>query len=250
MLKYNLAKQRMLEGKPAIGAAATLGVLGAEALARAGFHYILVDDQHSLWQPEQIVHAFQVIRLAGGVPMARVQKNDFGQIGAMLDRGALGIIVPMVNTVEQAQAAAFACRYPPRGGRSEGAYNVSMYGPEYSKRIDDEVFLAVQIETAEAAERAEEILSVDGVDGCWIGPADLARSMGLQHGAPEAEPAIQHVLDVCKRIGKIAGIACVGKGLPRMKQGFLFVTPASDYAFVVNGAAAMLQQFAAEGFLH
>jgi 4-hydroxy-2-oxoheptanedioate aldolase len=253
MMRFNSAKERLLAGKPAVGAAAGLGPLGAELLAMAGFHYILVDDQHSLWQPEQVMAAFRAIRLAGSVPMARVQKNDFGQIGAMLDKGALGIVVPMVNTVEQARAAADAMRFPPRGTRSAGAYGCMLYGQDYSSWIDDDLFLAVQIESKEAAQHAEEIMAVDGVDGCWIGPADLANSMGLDVSTPAGmkarEEAIMHVLEACRKTHKAPGIACVGAGQQRLEQGFLFVTTNMDFSYVYAGAAASVQEMKARGYM-
>ena len=116
--------------------------------------------------------------------MARVRQNDFGAIGRLLDMGALGIIVPMVHNAEIAKAAAFAMRYPPRGGRSGGAFGVGFHGGgEYMSWADDEVFLAVQIESAEGLNNAEEIMAVEGVDGCWVGPGDLGISW-VSTGAP------------------------------------------------------------------
>src|SRR5207302_9342148 len=135
-------------------------------------------------------------------------QNDFYAIGRLLDRGALGIIVPMVNSVEEARAAARAVRYPPRGGRSWGPLLPGYDVPEYGNWINDEVFLAVQIESAQAVDCAEEIMAVDGVDGCWIGPADLARSMGVDQNTPAHEAAIMRVLDACRKTGKIPGLSC------------------------------------------
>ena len=179
-VKRNKAKLRMLEGKPAIGAEVGLGSpLAAEMLAPLGYDYVLVDNQHGAWWQENSFYAFRSIVLGGTVPMARVQKNDFGLIGRLLDMGALGVVVPMVNSVGEAEEAARAARFPPRGGRSGGPFGAGIHGPDYMDWIDDEVFLAVQIESAPAAESAEEIMSVDGVDGCWIGPFDLSKSMGL-----------------------------------------------------------------------
>ncbi len=120
--------------------------------------------------------------LGGAMPAIRVQENNYYTIGRALDRGALGIIVPMVNSVEDAREVVRACKYPPQGGRSFGPFGTEHLGSDYAARINDEVYVAVQIETIRAVERAEEILSVEGIDGCWIGPADLGLSMG---GRPE-----------------------------------------------------------------
>ena len=111
--------------------------------------------------------------------MARVRKNDFGLIGRLLDNGSMGVVVPMVNNAEEAEQAVYATRYPPKGGRSSGAFAVGIHGDDYDATANDEIFLAVQIETDEGAANAKEILSVDGIDGCWIGPGDLSRYMGL-----------------------------------------------------------------------
>ena len=242
-MRFNTAKQKMLEGKPAIGAGAGLGSpLAAEILALSGLDYVMVDDQHGLWEPESMLAAFRSIRLAGCVPMARVGKNDFYAIGAALDRGALGIIVPMVHTAEDAEAAAYAMRYPPRGGRSMGAYGCQMYGADYIKHANDEVFLAVQIESKEGLENVDEIMAVDGVDGTWVGPWDLAASMGIDFGSEAHEAAILRVVDACKKAGKIPGTYCGGQGAHRIKQGYLFVTPAGDSMHIEAGVKQVLAE--------
>jgi 4-hydroxy-2-oxoheptanedioate aldolase len=240
-MKINTAKQKMLEGKPAIGASAGLGSpLAAEILALSGIDYVQVDDQHGIWEPESMLTAFRSIRVAGTVPMARVGKNDFYAIGAMLDRGALGIIVPMVHTVEDAEAAAYAMRYPPRGSRSAGPYGCRLYGSDYVEWANDEVFLAVQIESAQAYENVEAIMAVDGVDGCWVGPWDLALSMGIERGSAEHEVALTRIVEACHRTGKIPGIACPGEGAHRINQGYLFVTAASDSFHIDVGVKQVL----------
>jgi 4-hydroxy-2-oxoheptanedioate aldolase len=242
----NTAKKRMLEGRPAFGGACGTGSpLAAQVMALAGFDFVLLDDQHGLWEPNAIVAAFQNIHCAGAVPMARVQKNEFATIGAMLDRGAMGIVAPLVNSVEDARAAAYAMRYPPRGGRSFGPYGCASYGPDYADWVDDEVFLAVQIESKEAVEQVEEILAVDGVDGCWIGPNDLGRSMGLDLSKPEDveahQAAISRTLDACKKANKIPGIA-FGPTVELIEQGFLFLTPGSDLGILRTASREMLDK--------
>lgn len=236
-MQINTAKQKMLEGKPALGAIAGLGSpLGAEILALSGADYVMVDDQHGIWEPETMMAAFRSIWVAGAVPMARVSKNDFYAIGATLDRGALGIIVPMVHTAKDAVAAAFATRYPPRGGRSMGSYGCQMYGPDYANWANDQVFLAVQIESKQGLENVKEILAVDGIDGCWIGPWDLAASMGVPLGSEAHKEAILCIREACEKTDKIPGIYCGGQGEHRLRQGFLFVTPSSDTLHVSVGA--------------
>ncbi len=245
----NTARKQMMEGKPVLGAAVGTGSpLAAQILALAGFDYVMIDDQHGLWDPTAIVAAFQTIQLAGAVPMARVRKNDFATIGAMLDRGAMGVVAPLVNSVKDARAAAYAMRYPPRGGRSFGPYGCRSYGADYADWIDDQLFLAVQIESREAVEQVDEIMAVEGIDGCWIGPNDLGRSMGLDlTKAADVEAhqaAITRTLEACKAAGKIPGIA-FGPTKELMAQGFLFLTPGSDVGFLSEGSRELLQMLRA-----
>src|SRR6266849_762869 len=248
-MRINTAKQRMLQGKPAIGAGAVLGShLGVELLSRAGFDWILIDGQHGNWDDEPTLLAFKAISLGASVPMARVRQNNFSAIGRLLDQGALGIVVPLVNSAADARAAANAVRYPPRGGRSMGAFLAGYHGPNYEQWADDQIFLAVQIESAQAVDCAEEILAVEGVDGCWIGPKDLARSMGVDINTPEGrqahEAAILSVLAACRKTNKIPGIDGDGEAQARrwLDHGFQFVTTTSDAGLLVNGGQAILQR--------
>ena len=244
----NAAKQLMLGGNAAIGAESGLGSpLAAEMLSPVGFDFIVVDNQNGGWADESTFHAFRSIGLGKAVPMARVRSNDFGAIGRLLDQGALGVIVPMVNSVEEAEAAAFAARYPPRGGRSGGEVGTGFHGTDYREWIDDEVFLAVQIETVQAVERAEQIMSVEGVDGCWIGPNDLGLSMGVDLTTPlgsEAHnSAILEVLEACRKTKKIPGIATWDPitAQRRIGEGFLFVTVGGDDGWMLGGAEESLR---------
>lgn len=246
-MKVNTTKQRMQEGKPAIGALLSLeSVFAGEILSRAGFDFILVDNQHGPWDRTSSRLAFRSICIGPAIPMARVHKNDFYAIGGLLDGGALGIVVPMVNSVEEAEAAAFAARYPPRGGRSAGAYLASFHGSDYKDWIDDEVFLAVQIETEQALNRAEDILAVDGVDGCWIGPSDLGQSLGIdpstEEGARVLEAAFLRVVEACRKTNKIPGIWGNDDAQPWIERGFLFVTSGSDAGFIRSGARETLRK--------
>jgi 4-hydroxy-2-oxoheptanedioate aldolase len=246
-MKTNSAKRRMLEGKPAIGCILTLeSPMSAEILSRTGFDFILVDTQHGSWETSGILSAFRSISLGSAVPMARVQKNDYYAIGALLDKGALGIVVPMVNSAEEAEAAAFATRYPPRGGRSAGAHLASFHGSDYADWIDDEVFLAVQIETTQAVDCVDEILAVDGVDGCFIGPVDLGLTMGVDpstdEGGKALERAILKTLDACRKTNKLPGLWAGDKPQYRVDQGFLFVAAASDLGLLHGGAEELLRR--------
>lgn len=246
-MRVNTIKRKLLQGKPAFGAEAAFGApLVAETLAFAGFDFVQVDTQHGEWSPERMMAAFRSICLGGATPTARVQQNVYGAIGAVMDLGALGIVVPMVNTPEQAVQAVRAVLYQPHGDRSNGAIGVGIHAslPEYAEHIRDEVLLMVQIETREAAECAGEILSVDGVDGCMIGPSDLKYSMGVPFGSREHELAIEGVLNATRKAGKIPGIATWGSesNSPwrRAEQGFMFIQATSDRELVPKGAQELL----------
>ena len=248
-MTINTAKRRMLEGKPAIGAEVGLGSpLVAEVMSPLGFDFIIVDTQHGAWTDDSAMYAFRSISLGPATPMARVRQNDFGDIGRLLDAGALGVVVPMINSGEDAEAAAFAARFPPRGGRSGGEFGARYHGEDYIDRIDDEVFLAVQIETKRGLENAEEIMSVPGVDGCWVGPNDLGKSLGLDlNTAKDKEAhtaAIQEIVDACKKNNKVPGVSMgsAAAAKPWIERGCLFVTAGGDDGWVIDGATETLRQ--------
>lgn len=248
-MRANLAKRQMLAGQPALGARAGLGSpLAAEMLSRAGFDWVVVDCQHGNWDDTAALEAFRAICLGPAAPMARVRQNNFGAIGGLLDRGALGLIVPMVNSPAEARAAAYATRYPPRGGRSWGPFLAGYLGADYETAAEQEIFLAVQIESAEAVAQAEAIMAVEGVDGCWIGPKDLARSMAVEvntpAGAQAHEAAILQVLAACRATGKIAGIdgGTEANGRRWIEHGFQFVSVTNDSWLLSNGGQAIVER--------
>ena len=142
----NVTKRKMMQGRPAIGAEVSLGSpLSAELISSLGYDFVLVDNQHGLWTEEQSMIAFRSISLGVSTPMARVRRNDYGSIGRLLDMGCMGIVVPMVNTAEEAAEAVFATRFPPRGGRSIGPFATGFLGENYDAFANDEIFLAVQL---------------------------------------------------------------------------------------------------------
>lgn len=253
-MKVNTALQKMRAGQPAYGYSLGLGSpQAAELLSASGIDFIFVDNQHGSWGPESTSLAFMAIHAGGSVPMARVAKNDYTLIGRLLDEGAMGIIVPMVDTPEQAQAVADACRLPPVGKRSWGWGAASRYGSEYSERINDELFVAVQIESALAVENAEAIMATPGIDGCWVGPADLALSLGI-HPRDQANDerhirALERVVEACNNTGKIPGFAAFAPddAVRRAEQGFRFLTSGSDIGFMMSGALAGLKTLGLKG---
>jgi 4-hydroxy-2-oxoheptanedioate aldolase len=243
MRKVNTAKQKMLAGEPAYGYSLGMGSpLSAEALAQTGIDWILLDNQHGSFGPESTIMSLMAMASGSATPMARVARNDYTMIGRLLDEGALGIIVPMVDTPELAKQAADACRIPPHGTRSFGWGRAARYGDDYAQWIDEELFVAIQLESIEAVENAEAILSTPGVDGVWAGPADLALSLGIKpwdaanddrHGR-----ALEKIVQACRNTGKISGLACGSPAEAKMRasQGFQFLTAGGDMGFILSGA--------------
>ena len=152
----------------------------AEIAGRAGFDYVCIDMQHGLADFDCAVGILQALASTPAIPVVRVPSNDAAIIGRVLDAGAMGIIIPMVNSAEEAKRAADACRYAPAGSRSIGPFAVAArHGAEYVARANDLVACIPMIETRQAIEAIDDIVAVPGVDAVYVGPADLSLSLGL-----------------------------------------------------------------------
>lgn len=248
-MKVNTAKQKMLRGEPAFGYGLGMGSpIAAEYLSNCGIDFILLDNQHGSWGPDSTILALAAMSGGSATPMARVAANNFTLIGRLLDEGLLGIVIPMVHTVEDAKAAAAACRFPPAGERSWGWGRARSMGDDYPQWINEQMFVAIQIESKQAVDNAEAIMAVPGIDGCWIGPGDLSFSMGFhpseQSKHPEHEAALMKVLQACRNTGKIPGLAAgpLESAIRRAGQGFQFLTAGSDAGFMMAGALAGVKQ--------
>jgi 4-hydroxy-2-oxoheptanedioate aldolase len=238
----------MLSGKPALGFSAKLGSpVAAEFLSHCGADFVMLDTQHGSWGDDSMIAGVTSICTGAATPMARVLNNQYHLVARLLDAGVLGIIAPMVDTVEEARAMAAACRYPPIGQRSYGWGRALVYGADYADWINDQLFVAVQIESAQAVRQAEAILAVPGIDGCMIGPQDLALSLGFHpREIPQRDEharALEHVVQACQNTGKIPGIDIGGPDLAvlRVQQGFRFVVMGSDVRFLQGGATAAIK---------
>jgi len=234
-MKINVAKQKMLAGEPVVGYSLKLpSLVVAEFMGRCGADFLYLDTQHGSWGEDSVIDGLSAVSSGPSTPMARVSSNRFHRIGRLLDAGALGIIVPLVNTREDAQAAADACRFPPVGTRSYGTGRCLVYGDDYPEWINEQVFVAVQIETVEAVDNAEAILSVPGVDGCMVGPADLSLSLGLPpREAPHREEqarALERVLQACRNTGKVPGIDTgnIEQAVRWGRNGYQFLVISAD----------------------
>lgn len=235
----NHAKRKMLSGQPAFGFQASYGSpIIVEAFASSGNDFVMLDTQHGSWGPDSLTPGLIAARAGGSIAMSRVTRNFFPMIGRLLDEGVLGIIIPQVDTPEQAREAADACRLPPIGNRSWGWGRALNYGADYPEWIDKEIFVAVQIESKQAIENAEAILATPGVDGFWMGPADLQLSYGHRpfsaSGLEELARAKETALQAARNTGKITGYA--GNSPQQAKElaaeGFQFLTCGSDVGFI------------------
>src|SRR5215210_3475948 len=236
MANPNPLKGAWAEGRTAFGLWMTVpGSIGAEIFASAGADYVCVDQQHGVIDYDSMVPMFQAIRAEGSAPITRVLSNDPFLIMKALDAGAWGVIVPLVNSAEDAARAVAACRYPPQGMRSYGPVRAAgVIGSRDPEDLGGEVLCLVMVETREALERFDEIAATPGVDGIYIGPSDLALSLGLpptleiQEG--EHAEAVGRIRAPCQRTHIAAGIHCPSGEWARKhaEAGFDLVTVATD----------------------
>ncbi len=245
-MRPNAAKQRLLAGEPAIGIFVSANSpLVAEAVGQTGLAWVCVDMQHGEANLGTLSPLLTAISATPAMPYARVPYNDFKEIGRALDLGAYGIIVPLVNTAAEAEAAARAAKYPPRGNRSYGPIRGALYGGgDYFGGADRETSLVVMIETKEGVENAGAILAVDGVDGCYIGPSDLSISYGVspnigtaEHLDPVVEEGIEQVLAAARATGKLVGMHLFSAGAAnrRLAQGIRMIGLGSELRFATRG---------------
>ncbi len=208
-MNHNLKSLKLAAHKPLIGIGLCLGsVRIAEMVAMTGFDYVMVDMLHSHFDKQAATNAIRSFAHSSApVPIGRVANNDPGQINDLLDAGALGIIVPMVGSSEESASAVEAAYYPPLGKRSKGSPAAVFYGDDYYSAINQVLNLIVMIETPEAAERVDEILSIPGVTGCLIGAGDLSFIMQQAGQAAEFESIVARTIKAGKRLGVAMGIS-------------------------------------------
>ncbi|MGB6838185.1 MAG: aldolase/citrate lyase family protein [Dehalococcoidia bacterium] len=248
-MRENTLKRLWSEGKPTVGAWLSIpDAFSAEIMAHMGFDWLCLDMQHGLIGYGQAVPMLQAISTTEVIPLARVPWNEPAAIMRMLDAGAWGIIVPLINSRADAEAAVAACRYPPAGIRSFGPTRATLYaGGDYAARANDEVLCIIMIETRQALDNLDDILSVPGVDACYIGPADLSFALGLPPRTDSDEPAhvdaVARILATARRHGVVAGIHTGGAAFASrcIEQGFQLVTLTSDITCMARGARQELQ---------
>jgi len=252
-MRSNPVKQALKAGQPQVGTWLSLGSITATRfLARAGFAWLTVDIEHSLVDWETATHMFASIADAGCVALARVPSNRHDHIKRAMDNGAHGIVVPMVNSREEAEAAVSACLYPPAGTRSVGgsvhALNFRCSPGEYYAKANDELIVVLQCEHIQAVEDADKIFSVPGIDAIFVGPNDLAASMRSKDGKPPSgeatTQAMKHILAACKKHKVPAGVHCYTpeEARARIEEGWQFIAIGSELRMMLNGVNDVVQK--------
>lgn len=226
-------KSKLKAGKVTIGSWITIGDESvAEIMARAGFDWLTIDMEHSAITLDKAQNLIRVIGLCGVVPLVRVGENDPVIIKRVMDSGAHGVIVPMVNSGDEAEAAVKAVKYPPVGKRGVGLARAQGYGLEFDKYkrwVNKESLVIVQVEHIEAVNNLDDILSVDGVDGFIVGPYDLSGSMGIpgEFDNPKLKRALKEIMVVAKRHNVAPGFHSVppdgAEAIKRIREGYVFL---------------------------
>jgi 4-hydroxy-2-oxoheptanedioate aldolase len=249
-MKPNALKKMLADGKHTLnGWIAIPSPFAAEIYAAQGFESVTIDMQHGSVDVNDVVPLLQAICLSGATPMARVPWNNPADIMRVLDAGAYGIICPMINTRKEAEALVQAGRYAPMGARSIGPFRAAHYGgADYPQHANTEVLLLAMIETTEAVKNLDDILSVDGLDGIYVGPGDLSMSMG--HAAsldPTDKKILAAIAEIAKKTrakGKIAGVHTdsAKTSAKRFAEGYQFCTLLNDIRVMANAVNAMVKE--------
>ena len=212
------------------------GGFAAEIMAAAGFDWCLVDRQHGLIGEAELFDMLRALSISGTPAFVRVAQTDHAEIGRALDAGATGVVVPQVESVEEARIAAAACRYAPAGRRSVGPTRAKLYGGSDSVAANERVLCLPMIESRAGLEAVEAIADVEGVDGLFVGPSDLGLELGLQGKA--FDDVLRRIAGACRERGKLPG--AFGRGADRIAGwvdlGYEFLAVNSDAAFLLDAA--------------
>jgi 4-hydroxy-2-oxoheptanedioate aldolase len=252
-MRPNAVKQALRAGKSSVGTWLSLGsITAARFMARCGLDWLTVDIEHSLVDWETATHMFASIADANCTALARVPANRHDHIKRVLDNGAHGVVVPMVNSRQEAEDAVSAMLYPPRGTRSVGgsvhALNFQCSAADYYNRANDELLVVLQCEHIQAVENADAIFSVPRIDAIFVGPNDLAASMRSKDGKPPSaeatNQALKHILATCKKHGVAPGYHCMTpeEVILRREEGWQFLALNSELKFMLSGTADALKR--------
>jgi 4-hydroxy-2-oxoheptanedioate aldolase len=251
-MRPNTVKQKWREGQPAIGGWCSIpSSNSAETMAHQGFDWVCIDTQHGLVDYTMAVPMLQAISTTPTMPFVRVPWNEPSVIMKYLDAGAYGLIIPMIETRADAERVVWASRYAPLGMRSFGPARATLYaGADYGEHANEEIAIAVMIETPKALENLEDIAQVEGIDALYIGPSDLSQALGLgpRYDAdnPKHAEAVTHVREVAVKYGKVPGIHTNGSALTSryIRDGFKMILLTSDGAGIAANARSELRKIA------
>jgi 2-keto-3-deoxy-L-rhamnonate aldolase RhmA len=247
----NSVKERLRRGQLAFGAWITIpNPAVGEIMALAGFDFLVIDTEHGAINVESVQTLIQAMSATETIPLVRLAGSQRECANKILDAGPYGVIVPMVNSRDDALAAVRAARYPPEGSRGIGLGRAHRFDPdsrdEYLKIANALMLVGVQIEHREAVNRVEEIVTTPGVDLVLLGPADLAGSLGYagEPGHPEVAQAVEKVVHATRRAGVPLGIPVGGPGdvVARVKQGFQFFHLGADMVYLGQACKNRLRE--------
>ena len=236
-----------MEGKGAINGWCSIpSTITAEIMSLNKFDSITIDLQHGLIDYQVALNMLQVLSKIDITPMVRVPWNEPGIIMKLLDAGSLGVICPMINNKDECYKFVSACRQHPRGNRSFGPARARIYaGADYLDHADDTIINFAMIETREAVDNLEDILSVEELDAVYVGPSDLAISLGYKPmiEEKEVEDTIKFIVDSCKKKNIKAGIHCPNGASckKRFDMGYNLATIAADFALLASASATEIK---------
>jgi 4-hydroxy-2-oxoheptanedioate aldolase len=247
-MNTNPVRAKLKRGEPSIGTWLTLpDPFAAQLMARTGFEWLTVEMEHTPATFETAAQSFAIVAASGCVPLARIPWNTAENIKRVLDTGAWGIVVPMVNTRAEAEAAVRAARYRPLGERSIGgqlhAANFATDSATYYAKANDEILVIVMAEHVEAVRNIDDILSVPGIDAVFVGPNDLHASMGkaptFDSNDAEFLAALKRVFNSAKQHGVAPGIHVLdtAQAQRRLSEGWQFIAVASEAGLLLSKAA-------------
>ena len=220
----------------------------AEVAALSGFDYVCIDMQHGFSDRNDLIPMLQAIQPHSPRAIVRVPSNEPSVIGWALDAGATGVIVPLVNSAEEAEKAVKACLYPSKGNRSMGPTRAErVFGEEYVQGVENSIQCLPMIETLDALNNLESILSVDGVDSIYVGSSDLSVNLGLpkgnNDGNPKFDEALEMIVSICEKYNVVPGIhANSSLADIRQQQGFRILTVVEDDGAMSTGFGEVFNQ--------
>jgi 4-hydroxy-2-oxoheptanedioate aldolase len=245
-MRRNQALVKQRAGKTTIGPALAYDSADlAEQVAHLGFDWVWLDWQHGQFTEHTLNNALARFLTLDSAPIVRVKGNEPGTINRVLDMGAMGVMVPMIQDAEQAAAAVRSTFYPPKGRRSAGGVRLELIGgsfEEYAARANEEIMLVVMVETEEAVANVREIMRVPGVDVVLIGPFDLLTDVRAKgHDETHHERLVLEIAAASKETGTPAGYVCATREMAelRLAQGFRFINYGLDHFVLLDGMRAI-----------